>query len=116
MRWFRSNKRSGAWCALFALLAQLALSFGHVHLGAAGATTATLAVAATPSDTPDSNGAREPCGVCTLIQLVSVAAPVNAITLALPAERRAQALLAGFDRTRATSPPRRFQARAPPIA
>src|SRR5262245_22163548 len=32
MRWFRSNMRLGAWCALFALMTQLALSFAHVHL------------------------------------------------------------------------------------
>jgi hypothetical protein len=31
MRWFRSNKRLGAWCALFALMTQFAISFVHVH-------------------------------------------------------------------------------------
>lgn len=31
MKWFRSNIRHGARLALFALLAQLALTFGHSH-------------------------------------------------------------------------------------
>jgi hypothetical protein len=35
MRWFRSNIKSGARLALFALFVQFALSFGHFHVLAA---------------------------------------------------------------------------------
>ncbi len=33
MSWFRSNHGRVMWLALFALTAQLVLSFGHIHLG-----------------------------------------------------------------------------------
>jgi len=45
MRWFRSNVKSGARLALFALFVQFALSFGHFHVLAAppsGASQSTL--------------------------------------------------------------------------
>jgi hypothetical protein len=35
MKWFRSNIKSGARLALFALFVQVALSFGHFHVLAA---------------------------------------------------------------------------------
>jgi Protein of unknown function (DUF2946) len=37
MKWFRSNIKSGARLALFALFVQFALSFGHLHALAAPA-------------------------------------------------------------------------------
>ena len=37
MKWFRSNIKSGARLALFALFVQFALSFGHFHAMAAPA-------------------------------------------------------------------------------
>jgi Protein of unknown function (DUF2946) len=43
MKWFRSNIKSGARLALFALFVQLALSFGHFHaLAAPAPASATL--------------------------------------------------------------------------
>ena len=33
MRWFRDNIRHGSWLALVAIAINLALSFGHVHVG-----------------------------------------------------------------------------------
>jgi hypothetical protein len=41
MKWFRSNIKSGARLALFALFVQFALSFGHFHALAAPAPGAT---------------------------------------------------------------------------
>src|SRR5260370_12700417 len=40
MKWFRSNIRHGSRLALFALVVQLALSFGHFHGSAAQAAPA----------------------------------------------------------------------------
>jgi len=40
MKWFRSNIRHGSRLALFALVVQLALSFGHFHGSAAQAAAA----------------------------------------------------------------------------
>jgi DUF2946 family protein len=41
MKWFRSNIKSGARLALFALFVQFALSFGHFHALAAPSVTTT---------------------------------------------------------------------------
>ena len=44
MKWFRSNIKSGARLALFALFVQFALSFGHFHAIAAPSVTTTQSV------------------------------------------------------------------------
>lgn len=44
MKWFRSNIKSGARLALFALFVQFALSYGHFHALAAPSPTATQSV------------------------------------------------------------------------
>src|SRR5262249_3160536 len=31
MRWVRTNRRHGAWCALLAMAIQIIVSFGHAH-------------------------------------------------------------------------------------
>ena len=49
MRWFRARLRAGARLALFALTVQIALSFGHVHLGDFRHAVGGLAAAGTQS-------------------------------------------------------------------
>jgi hypothetical protein len=44
MKWFRSNIKSGARLALFALFVQFALSFGHFHALAAPSVTTQSAL------------------------------------------------------------------------
>jgi hypothetical protein len=44
MKWFRSNIKSGARLALFALFVQFALSYGHFHALAAPSPTAAQSV------------------------------------------------------------------------
>jgi len=51
MRWFRSRARLGSGLALFALVAQLTLSFGHLH---ADASARDLGVSAAASNMPPS--------------------------------------------------------------
>jgi Protein of unknown function (DUF2946) len=54
MKWFRSNIRSGARLALFALFVQFALSFGHFHALFASASAAPSAqINITPIDSGD---------------------------------------------------------------
>ena len=54
MKWFRSNIRSGARLALFALFVQFALSFGHFHaLAAPVAPSALPSVVQTQVDAGD---------------------------------------------------------------
>jgi hypothetical protein len=125
--WFRSNVRSGAWCALFALALQLALSFGHIHLdgfgrypaGALrGSTSAQTATAAPdePAGNPTSHAGRDLCLVCRLIHLAGTLLPAGAASLPLPMTISLMRLTIGTDREHAGSRPPLFQARAPPIA
>jgi hypothetical protein len=54
MKWFRSNIKSGARLALFALFVQFALSFGHFHALIAPASAAPSAqLSITPVDSGD---------------------------------------------------------------
>jgi hypothetical protein len=127
MRWIRANLRFGAWCALFALAVQFALSFGHVHFpGRVGGTPALLAllVAPSPAIAPDaaakpakpakSQIAHDQCAICASIQLAGSLLPAAAPILSLPANPGRPWL--GFDiaRVLAASPHHSFQARAPP--
>jgi hypothetical protein len=119
MRWFRSNVRSGAWCALVAMALQLALTFAHVHLRVTS--TAQLAAIALPdgSSSPTKPKPRivdEHCAVCTLIQMAGAAAPAAAASLPLPYLFTSAPLTIGVEHQPATSPPLHFQARGPPIA
>jgi hypothetical protein len=122
MSWFRSNVRSGAWCALFALTVQLALSFGHVHVQGGGRTgPASLAALAAPTGSApispaDPNGASDHCDICALIQLASTASPSAAPSLPLPLVVTSVRFTADPDIDLAASRPRSFQARGPPLA
>jgi len=122
MSWFRSNVRSGAWCALFALAVQLVLSFGHVHVHGGGrpAPVSLSALAAPAGGAPvspgDPNGASDHCDICTLIQLAGTASPSVAPSLPLPVVVTSVEFTADPDIDRTTSRPRSFHARGPPLA
>src|SRR5262245_50865456 len=93
MGWFRSRSRWGSYLALFALVVQLALSFGHVHLegGApvSGHAPALFAVhpASAAAAAVDPAGKEFPaladdhCPICTLIHLAGALVPATAPTL-----------------------------------
>ena len=76
MQWLRSQVRWGAALALFALVCQLALSFGHVHdvhqphqLAATSSEQATSASSADADEPPgDPN---DHCSICIVTGLVS---------------------------------------------
>jgi hypothetical protein len=120
MRWFRSNVRSGAWCALVAMALQLALTFGHLHLFVNSA--AQLAVKATITLPDGSSLPTSPrpvdknCAVCTLIQMAGAAALVATVWLLLPALFASTLFTIRVEHELAASPPLNFQARGPPIA
>ena len=134
MRWFRLRQRWGTCLALAALVVQLVVASGHIHLDPAdhdhshiahaGLHGDDAAVAAAahehdahehdPSGVPAAPDHR-PCAACALIQLAQsllapaapVLAPPNAIERQ-PVSESATAL---------TAPePARFRARAPPFA
>jgi hypothetical protein len=131
MRWIRSNMRLGAWCALFALALQLALSFGHVHLDgglksprsgltALFAKTVPAAIPDVPAlpSSHDPNGqAADFCDICALIHLAGTLVPAASPALPLPAVFSLTPLpIISADRELAASRPFSFRARAPPLA
>jgi hypothetical protein len=93
MGWFRSRSRWGSYLALFALVVQLALSFGHVHLeggtpivGHASALFAVhpsnaAAAAVDPAGKEFPALADDHCPICALIHLASALVPAAAPTL-----------------------------------
>ena len=128
MHWFRSNIRSVARLALFALGLQLALTFGHIHpedlIPAAAASPPvtssaqqSAALPNVPAPTHKSGGATDDiCAICALIQLANISVTSTAPLLLLPAaigRSRLETMAVLF---LAASPQRFFHARAPPLA
>ena len=129
MRWFRSNKRLGAWCALFALMTQFALSFVHVHLEDFGPRpalefSARLAMQA-PETLPDEPAAPaklpyglagDLCAICAVMHLADSVVPAATPSVVMPIVASVKWLEIRTDREHAASPPLIFQARAPPVS
>ena len=127
MRWFRSQGRASAWVALFALLVQFAVSFGHVHHDhvraplpavsddAALAGGDQQAAAAQPSGRDDDH-ADAVCAICVLNQMVGTAqtAAPPSVPLALVSRTTEQAFAS--ERIAVKPLPSAFRSRAPPIA
>jgi hypothetical protein len=67
MGWLRSNGGKFAWLAFFALACQFMLTFGHVHLGNAGAISTALPIsadaAAGSAGAPSSPAQKTPAGL-----------------------------------------------------
>jgi hypothetical protein len=127
MRWFRSRARLGSGLALLALVAQLTLSFGHLH---ADTTARDVGVTAAASNIqPSADQASRPsdksgrqsipndyCPICALIHLVCGMVAAEAPPPPLP-DHFGQlhldlAVEHGLTAPRVTL----FQARAPPTA
>jgi hypothetical protein len=124
MRRLRSIRRFGAGLGLFALLLQLALSFGHIHpedlLGTSAAGIATVAGKAPPTspapDRRDSGVPHDDCPICAVMHLAGTIVLPDPPALALPAQFAVTVF--PTDDLVAIVVPRRppFQTRAPPIA
>jgi len=95
MNWVRSNSKSGAWFALFALTLQMAVSFGHMHrddLGLPPAIKAGQALALTdatgapagPADEDHHPASDHYCPICASIALIGTGAPSVAPVLVVP--------------------------------
>jgi hypothetical protein len=124
MHGLRSIRRFGAGLGLFALLLQLALSFGHVHhedlLGASAAGIEAAAGKAQPAGAdPDRHAPRAPhddCPICSVMHLAGTIVLPEPPALALPAQFTVAVFVA--DDSVSIVIPRRlpFQTRAPPAA
>ena len=118
MHWFRAKRPQVSWLALLALALQLAITFGHVHLGkAANGAPAVLAEQASHSGTPDGTGPDDDdgCAICAIAGLsASLVVPAAPALVFIGAQYPAF-----FDDAAAPliSVHRRgaFQARGPPV-
>jgi hypothetical protein len=123
MRWFRDNLGQGAWLALTALVINLGLSFGHVHLiNGRHVDTGLMSVAMAASQVDknqrhhDDGLADDLCPICTAA--AAMASPLAAPPPSPPTEfvgvsldRTIEPVIAAADRPAAA-----FQSRGPPIS
>lgn len=100
MKWFRSNIRHGARLALFAMLVQFALTFGHSHWFAQAApltqsqlTSSARAVASTDGATVQKQSPANPdreqpgddnCAICALVAMAGTVTFATPPLLLLP--------------------------------
>jgi len=120
MQWFRANLKAGARLALFALTVQIALSFGHVHLGNLAHAVPSLASASTQSTpsapTQPAGHANDYCAICATIHLTAISFLPPAPQLPVPFVARS---VEHFNSAAVVFiAPRRapFRSRAPPLA
>jgi hypothetical protein len=126
MRWFRANRRLGGRLALFALVVQLVLSFGHIHrediFGPSfdrNTTVATQPAADQSRTAPADRGTNRTddyCAICATASLLGNSFVAVAPQLAVPFVSGA---IEHLDRvTAVVAAPRHtaFRSRAPPFA
>ena len=134
MKWFRSNIRHGARLALFALLVQFALSFGHNHGaahaapilksslqqadGSKGAATADRATVAKQSPaTPDRDQPSDDnCAICAVVSMASTVVFATPPVLLLPQAVEFLYLTTDAEFAHLKSAGTAFQPRAPPAS
>jgi hypothetical protein len=124
MRWFRSKIRHGSWLALFALVINLGLSFGHFHAidGKRVGNGSTSLITVASSDTgrtqnhPDDTGADYLCPICTAVSAMAhaLASTLSAVAVEFTATSLDQPVKARLDFFE--QPAAAFQSRAPPIS
>jgi hypothetical protein len=134
MGWVRFHRRYGAWPGLAALVLQLVLSFGHIHvgnvhlngatrgfaaiLGATAVATHHVTLADTSKKLPAQNSGDDDdyCAICASIFLTSTSFAAEPPQLPLPAGFERIALTYSTDQ--GMSAPRLvlFRSRAPPAA
>jgi hypothetical protein len=138
MKWFRSNIKHGSRLALFALVVQFALSFGHFHAIAAPASPAIKSVAAlsgistalTLAADTAGDAAQQPsplshdpdqqstdaCAICAVMALASAALFSAPPLLPLPEANGFLFRIADAEFVLLNSARVAFQPRAPPIS
>lgn len=134
MTWFRANTRHGSRLALFALLVQFALSFGHFHgataqtvrigLSDAGLTVDQTAFGATgetvqpqqPSDHDDDHNTAKICACCAVLSLANNFLFASPPLLGLPRAVELLFLTTDAEFAHLGSLHTAFQSRAPPAS
>jgi Protein of unknown function (DUF2946) len=132
MKWFRRRIRTGSQLALFALLLQFVLSFGHFHFNAAQAAPAIqtltdlahaqgLAADAASErqqggnpDTDQPSG--EPCAICAVMSMANQLVFATPALLLLPDAIEVLFLVTDAEFAHLGSLWPAFQSRAPPVS
>jgi Protein of unknown function (DUF2946) len=133
MKWFRSNIRGGARLALFALVLQFALSFGHFHGLAPAQAAPVVQSSLTRADTanipaghqvgqsapadhdPDQQPA-DHCGICAVVAMASTVLFATPPLLLLPQVVEFLYLTTDAEFVHLKSADVAFQPRAPPAS
>lgn len=125
MHWFRTNRRFGSWCALFAIAIQVIVSFGHAHRidsfrGGELLTQAAQALNGQSKIQPDDPASKpigkafDYCAICVAIDMGASAMPADAPASAIPVVAAKVRFALRAEATAPNSGHRLFQARAPP--
>jgi hypothetical protein len=126
MKWFRSNIRGGARLALFALVLQFALSFGHFH-GLAPAQAAPVVQSSftpaghqvgqsAPVDRDTDHQPADACAICVVIAMTGTMLFATPPLLLLPQAIEFLYLTTGAEFVHLKSAGVAFQSRAPPLS
>jgi DUF2946 family protein len=127
MRWVRTNRRFGSWCALLAIAIQIIFSFGHSHRAggfrpgellpqaASGAYSGSMVEPGDPASKPVGLPF-EYCAICVVIKMGASAVPAEAPAYGAPALAEKAQFAPRAEAPPSTSGHFLFQARAPPFA
>jgi hypothetical protein len=121
MTWFRSNIKRVSHVALFALVIQFALSFGHFHAIAANnnlAAQSALSLSA-PQPAPDRGSGEHPndiCDICAVMAMANTALFAAPPVVLLPQAVDFFYMVAAVETVRIASVRVAFQPRAPPVS
>ncbi|EJN12054.1 Protein of unknown function (DUF2946) [Bradyrhizobium sp. YR681] len=134
MKWFRSNIRHGARLALFAMLVQFALTFGHSHWFAQAAPLAAASLqqtdggngvastdrATVQKQSPASPDREQPgednCAICALVAMAGTVLFATPPLLQLPQAIELLQLTTDAEFVHLRSAGTAFQPRAPPAS
>jgi hypothetical protein len=123
MRYARTNRRWSTWLALAAMVVQLVVSCGHIHLEKlpSGSVVASLAASKAPSSqqNPDQHPANEAggvCSICAAIHLTASSFLPDAPLLPVPFASETIEHFGYYNFTFVSPQRAAFQSRAPPLA
>ena len=134
MKWFRSNIRQGARLALFAMLVQFALTFGHSHWFAqaaplaqsllqqtdSGKSIASIDRAAVQKQSPAGPDREQPgednCAICAVVAMAGTVVSATPPVLLLPQAIELLQLTTDAEFVHLKSAGTAFQPRAPPAS
>jgi hypothetical protein len=121
MHWMRRNSGLGSWAGLFALMIQLYLSFGHIHLEDFQASSIAIATSSqaqpdNPVDDDHGTRAHDICAICAALSLTASSALPTVAVLAIPIDHPDAWVVDVPTAQRLCNVHFLFEARAPPFS